>query len=168
MTWPQRQARDLCDVQCAILSGIPFLFFSQRAVASNCLASSALSLQKKVGRYPLEFKICHSLVKDNNLLNSQPTKMKSRRRPKVWTSRSKTASPPKLGQEKVNFDKQEIVFEKPTLVKQQSDTWESYRTDKFTVTTTQKTEKKKSVQTKRSKDMPMNVTINLSDEENAG
>ena len=90
--------------------------------------------------------------------------MKSRRRPEVWTSRSKTASPPKLDQEKKTFNKQLVVIKEPKIVEEpNAETWESYRTDKLTITTTQKTEKKKSVQTKRSKEMPMNVTINLSD-----
>ena len=104
-------------------------------------------------------------------------------RPKVWTSRSKTASPPKLRKKKngtksnSEVSKDMGVLEpvtevwkgnKSDLLEPVTEAWESYKTDQLTITTTQRTEKKKSIRTHRSKDIPMNVTISFSDEDNAG
>lgn len=44
-------------------------------------------------------------------------------------------------------------------------TWERYKTDKLTVTTKQKTEKTKSVRTKKKKDIPMNLSICIKEDQ---
>ena len=86
-----------------------------------------------------------------------------KRRRKQTSNRPKSTSPTKTNEESQKSEVRKVHFDsEPDQV------WESYRTEKLTITTQEKTEKTKSVQTRKNKAILMDVALNISDEEGRG